>query len=172
MHHIRTLYEEVLRVPLIVKLPGGRPQGWRGSVPELVGGIDVAPTILDAAGLLAPPTFEGRSLVPLMRRPGPARPVFARTVRHDSNKAALREGALKMIHTFAESSERFEAYDLATDPGEISPLDLSGAERIPDLESGLSDIMSLDRMVAEEPLEPVRLTRDQLERLRALGYAD
>jgi hypothetical protein len=77
-----------------------------------------------------------------------------------------------MIHSFADSRERFEAYDLSTDPGEIRPLDLSGAKRIPSLESGLSDIMSLDRMVEDEPLEPVRLTRDQLERLRALGYAD
>jgi arylsulfatase A-like enzyme len=172
VHHVRTLYEEVLRVPLIVKLPGGRPDGWREVVPEPVAGIDVAPTILSAAALHTPPSFEGRDLVPLFSGPGREGPVFARTIRHGSRKEALREGALKTIRTFAGRQTTFEAYDLAADPGELHPLAGATDTQAARFERVLQGRGAPDPLPPEAPEEPVELTSEQLERLRALGYIE
>ena len=60
--HGHTLFEELVRVPLIVRLPGQR-EGRR--IPAVTASIDVMPTILDVLGLPAPPEVQGRSLRPL-----------------------------------------------------------------------------------------------------------
>jgi N-acetylglucosamine-6-sulfatase len=59
----RTAYEASMRVPLLMS-GGGLPAG--GRVEEVVANIDIAPTILDAAGL-EPPPMDGRSALPLAR---------------------------------------------------------------------------------------------------------
>ena len=62
--HGWTLYDEIIHVPLIFRMPGpGRP----GTVIEdLVGLIDIGPTILQALGVAAPASFQGRSLTGLI----------------------------------------------------------------------------------------------------------
>ena len=59
----RTAYEESMRVPLLVQCP----ELFRGGtvVGEVVANIDIAPTILEAAGLRAPDDMDGRSFLPL-----------------------------------------------------------------------------------------------------------
>jgi arylsulfatase len=60
------LYENELRIPLILKLP--REHGMAGLVSRaLVSLVDVVPTILDALGLAAPAGIQGRSLLPVVR---------------------------------------------------------------------------------------------------------
>jgi arylsulfatase A-like enzyme len=65
----RHFYEESAKVPLIVrwpsKLEGGEP------IESLVQNIDIAPTILEAAGIQAPKEMQGMSFVPLMSRADP-----------------------------------------------------------------------------------------------------
>lgn len=60
--HGESLYNEVLRVPLIVHVPGHAPQVIR----ERASLIDLAPTVLDLAGVAVPAGFRGRSLAPLV----------------------------------------------------------------------------------------------------------
>ena len=60
----RTAYEESMRVPLLMA-GGGLPAG--STVEEVVANIDIAPTILEAAGLAAPATMDGRSFLRLAR---------------------------------------------------------------------------------------------------------
>jgi arylsulfatase A-like enzyme len=63
--HRRTLYEEVTRIPLILRMPGVLP---RGSAAEgLVSNVDVLPTVLDLLGLPGLPGTYGRSFAPLLR---------------------------------------------------------------------------------------------------------
>jgi arylsulfatase A-like enzyme len=59
----RSTHNSSIRVPLIIDGPG-----FRGAqqVSELVGLIDVAPTLLEAAGVFLPSTWKGRSLLPLL----------------------------------------------------------------------------------------------------------
>jgi arylsulfatase A-like enzyme len=62
----RSTHNSSIRVPLIFDGPG-----FRGTqeIPELVGLIDVAPTLLDAVGVPAPPGWKGRSAMPLINDP-------------------------------------------------------------------------------------------------------
>jgi N-sulfoglucosamine sulfohydrolase len=59
-----TCYEAGLRVPLIIRMPGGEPaEVW----PGMVSLVDLAPTIFDLVGVTAPPGLAGRSLAGLLR---------------------------------------------------------------------------------------------------------
>ncbi len=59
----RTAYEVSMRVPLLMA-GGGLPAG--ATVSDVVANLDIAPTVLDAAGLV-PPAMDGRSVLPLAR---------------------------------------------------------------------------------------------------------
>ena len=59
----RAAYEESARVPMIMHCPSMLPAGTR--VPEIVANIDVAPTLLAAAGIATPSHMNGRSFLPL-----------------------------------------------------------------------------------------------------------
>lgn len=61
----RQAYEESWRVPLLAWSPGMIPAG--SKVDELVQNIDIAPTVLELAGLAAPEYMPGRSFVPLVK---------------------------------------------------------------------------------------------------------
>ncbi|RSL19161.1 arylsulfatase A-like enzyme [Edaphobacter aggregans] len=62
----RSTHNSSIRVPLIIDGPG-----FKGAqqIPELVGLIDVAPTLLEAAGVPVPPTWKGHSVLPLLNDP-------------------------------------------------------------------------------------------------------
>ncbi len=63
-----SLYEEMVRCPLIIAPPGTGPRN--AKVNRVTSLIDLAPTLLAMAGLETPVTLEGRSLTPLMADPG------------------------------------------------------------------------------------------------------
>jgi len=63
--HRQTLYEEVVRIPMLLRLPAALPAGT--SVPGVVALTDVLPTVLDVLGLPAPETPGARSFLPLIR---------------------------------------------------------------------------------------------------------
>lgn len=104
--HGEALLEEILRVPLIVICGGIGTAG--NLVTETVSLVDIAPTILDAAGL-RPDAMQGRSLVPALRGDpiGPS-PAYAEVWYHDRPtlskylKDSLSEGRLSAAgyHTF------------------------------------------------------------------------
>jgi len=61
----RHMYEESMRVPLLVYSPGLIKPGIK--IPELIQNIDIAPTILELAGIKSPGNMDGRSFVPLLK---------------------------------------------------------------------------------------------------------
>jgi len=63
-----TLYDNGMKTPLIVHWPEGKFDSGVVS-PSLVSSIDIAPAILDAAGLSVPPQVQGTSLLPICRKP-------------------------------------------------------------------------------------------------------
>jgi N-sulfoglucosamine sulfohydrolase len=77
-----TLYESGIRTPLVAWWPGRIAPGVCGS---LVSTVDVAPTLLSLAEVEAPPTLQGRSMVPLLENPGTSirEHVFAEKNWHD-----------------------------------------------------------------------------------------
>jgi arylsulfatase A-like enzyme len=95
--HSHALYDELLHVPLIIRLPGGRVAS--GVIDELVRGIDLLPTVTELLGLASLEQFSGTSLVPLLGRQEAA-PRLAIS-QLDSNEpvlpASVRTKASKLI---------------------------------------------------------------------------
>ena len=94
-----TVYEGGIRTPWIVRWPG---RVAAGSVTEsLVSAVDIAPTVLELAGLPAAPSFEGRSFAPVLEDPGRAirEHVFAEKHWHDyeDHARAVRSRRFKYI---------------------------------------------------------------------------
>ncbi len=112
--HGRTLYEEVLRVPALLKLPGNR---WGGRVFESPLSLeDLTPTVLDAIGLAVPSGLDGR-IAPLAGdRDFPVRPHVATLHLDGRRQRAIVEPPWKLIHDEVRGS--LELYDLASDPHE------------------------------------------------------
>ncbi len=173
--HSPSMFQEVLRVPLIVKLPGGRPEGWRPAVGEVVSNIDIAPTVLDVAGLTPPASFQGRSLVPLMQRPGENATVFSRTLR-GGTVAVVVQDQQKLIHTAEEGSASSDlVFDLQHDPSERSSLTTRRPERTENLRNTLFEQARRGRALGPPTTGrtgAVELTPEQIEHLESLGYVD
>ena len=167
--HRKTLYEEVIRVPLIAHWPGVAPR--RETAPVSL--LDVAPTILAWAGVPPPPSFQGRSLLAPL---GPGdREAYGETDHtvDGSHKLFLRAGARRWkailsLDASGKSVRGEEWYDLAGDPSEkaSAPPPAAAAEAI--------RARALLRWKAgrakESAARPVCLSEEQKERLRALGY--
>ena len=114
--HGQTLYDELLRVPLIVKVPGIQPR----TVEQPVMLIDLGPTLIDLVGHAVPSSMQGRSLVPaLVGDALPDEPVFAEMLPAPSWQHKWRivvSGGYKLLDKQSEGS--VELYDVAKDPTE------------------------------------------------------
>jgi arylsulfatase A-like enzyme len=130
-YHGRTLYDEVLRVPLIIAVPGLEPQ--RIDTPVML--IDLAPTVLEILGASRPPSFLGRSLAgALLGEPLEPRPLFSELIpapywNHSAKAMITGDGAHKLILRLSPE-RRAELYDLAADPGEARDLARKDPERL------------------------------------------
>jgi len=123
----RSAYEESLRVPLMIRLPG-KPAPRGGVSDALTLNIDCAPTLLDFAGAKALPEPHGRSLRPLLegRPPSDWRTAFFYEYFKERNFAsptvlAVRTATHKLI-TYPGHDEWTELYDVASDPHETKNL--------------------------------------------------
>jgi arylsulfatase A-like enzyme len=135
--HGQSLYDEILRVPLIVVSPKLTPH----RVDDLVQLVDVAPTLVDGLGLPVPPAFEGRSLVPALlgRALAPA-PAFAELLpapswNHDHKAMISADGKTKLIYRISDNL--YELYDLAADPTEQKNLADRRSELLAKLKAAL-----------------------------------
>lgn len=174
--HEPALYDELVHVPLLVRPPASSPVD-TGQVDTQVRHVDVAPTILDYAGVDVPPTFTGRSLRPLVEgtsdettdRIAVSEVASSRTtpgrVAPEALQLAVRLPDRKLIATTGE----VRGYDLREDPGERAP--------ITDPDGGpwtvLSDALT-DRRASIAFTETHTADRDEAveQRLKDLGYLD
>jgi arylsulfatase A-like enzyme len=123
----RLMYEPSIRVPLLVRFPSRVPAGGVDAR-HMVLNVDLAPTLLELAGLSPPPWMHGRSLVGLLEgREAPWRDAFLYEyyeypAEHCARKnRGVRTERYKLIH-FWEQPEEWELYDLAADPDETNNL--------------------------------------------------
>jgi arylsulfatase A-like enzyme len=122
-------YEECIRSPLLVRYPALFRPGDR--IDDLVSMIDIAPTVLELAGVPAGSNVQGRSLVPLaQRKVGSWRSaVLVEYYSHDQpmpwildvDYRAIRTRKHKLIH-WVQYPEFDELYDLEEDPLEMQNL--------------------------------------------------
>jgi arylsulfatase A-like enzyme len=119
----RLMYEGSIRVPMLVRSPARSRRGVVDSR-HMVLNVDLAPTLLELAGVEPPPGLHGKSFASLLDgRDVPWREAFlyeyyeypaAHCVRKNRG---LRTERWKLIHFF-EQPEEWELYDLKTDPDE------------------------------------------------------
>jgi len=109
------LYDPTLRVPLLVKRPGGRDAGRR--VASRVSAVDLAPTLLELAGVAVPPSTQGQSLLPLLSATRPAdRPAYAETDYPQRAFGWSSLAAWRIDRFLYVKAPRRELYDVAADP--------------------------------------------------------
>jgi arylsulfatase len=171
------VYEEIVRVPLMIRGPGVEP----GRRPGPASGIDVAPTVLRFAGAEMPAGSSGLDLrfeaIPENRT------VFAEAATLSHWRAAIQLNRKWMVRMEpgerAVVEQRF--YDLMADPGELEP-----KRRFPDREApkqllelcrrdpdpGGVPAEAIGRTKGRAPKAAPRATAEQLEQLRGLGYVE
>lgn len=137
LSHGYFIYESTLHVPLIVHWPDGVPK-YPERVSQPAGLIDVAPTVLDALHLPAPPSFDGVSLLKLNGAPAVyGESVYARDSFHWAALRSLRLGHWKYI-----DAPHPELFDLEKDPREQSNLVRANSAEAATLRSELVRLMA------------------------------
>jgi arylsulfatase A-like enzyme len=189
--HGAKLYDELLRVPLIMAGPGLPP----GTVvTDQIGLIDLAPTLLDLLGIEEKPeSFQGTSFLSWLRNDGAEPPgcyVFSEEIHVGGRQPRLWKQAQTASHAYRirscrsedwkyiwdEEGDKEELYDLCQDPGETKNL----ADREPEVARQLRSAM-LDHFLALDSCQPVAASAAQQDlspqeeeeihrRLRDLGY--
>ncbi|HTU57318.1 MAG TPA: sulfatase-like hydrolase/transferase, partial [Polyangiales bacterium] len=127
--HSKTLYDELLRVPLVFWGKSVVPR----TLTQPVSLIDLGPTLLELFGIQAPDGLAGESLAPLLagRDVTLTRPILA----EGRLRRALILGSRKII--VDERVHTLEAYDLARDPGELHNIYDTEPERFAGMFSAL-----------------------------------
>ena len=192
--HDQSVYEELVHVPLLIHFPDGRHGGLRVDTP--VSGIDLAPTLLEVAGLDGedePDTVDGqwggmritgRSLIDAIEGDAADGPRLM-AMRHNQKKfnrrlkesrgdlnLAVRDGRWKAIVNVETGT--VELYDLELDPGETD----DRSEQDPERADRLATFATARYAELEANASSARsgglldADRTDLEGLRALGYLD
>jgi arylsulfatase A-like enzyme/cytochrome c-type biogenesis protein CcmH/NrfG len=176
--HGMFLYDETIHVPLLLKLPAGRLAGKR--VDARVALAEVAPTLLEAAGISAPATMQAHSLFPLINSATEAGKSEAddkaktseRSVYSETNYAhrAFGWSELRSWRTgkylYVQAPKR-ELYDQSADPSTLKNLASADKAVADTLESQLA---GFQQKTSSARAEPTKLDPTQAEKLRALGY--
>jgi arylsulfatase A-like enzyme len=167
--HQRTLFDEVVRVPMIVRWPGHLTAG--RVVPDQVRLVDLFPTLLGAAGVSDPPRVQGRDIMPLLRGETlAAAPALCELLVDKKEARALRTNALKV---FEFRLAHFTCgYDLVRDPRE--ELRLAGdtprvRTALGELENTLEAGAKLRSEIGASE-QPTKAGEDIERRIHGLGY--
>ncbi len=163
--HGHTLYEEQLRIPLLLRLPGDESGGRRPGAPVSL--LDVMPTLLAIAGAPTSSGLLGRDL----RDPAPvdgAPPLLVSGVKSRTGLHAIQSGRHKFV--FDEDGGVGRLYDRQADPAERRDLSRQRPETRTTLERQLARLRAdaaRDRFgdAPRVPLDPALAVR-----LEALGY--
>jgi arylsulfatase A-like enzyme len=167
--HGHSLHEELLRVPCIVA-GSGIPEG------RLVSGdarlVDVAPTLLELAGIAPGASMVGRSWAEAIRQRAEAfrGEAFSEIIYNDTYWArSLRSGVWKLLRGRFGEEESTQLYELASDPREARDRAADDPAMTEALSERLEEIVEAARRGAIAP-ETADFDPLTVERLRALGY--
>jgi len=170
--HGHSVYEELLHIPLFVRLPGASQLR---RVDRPVGLVDVMPTILEALGIEAPEELSGESFLPTLRGDAEGAPAGSVSAFME-NWRTYTDGRWKLVQ---RPGNRSRLYDLAADPNEENDL----AEARPELVHWLRGELGLRlgatpsqiggrsaRPRRTHAAESTEIDEETAAQLRALGY--
>jgi len=164
-----SLFDELLRVPLILRLPPatGIPNGRRIAAPVRL--VDVMPTLLDVVGLPRPRHLEGESALSILSglEESP-RHVFAHW--RELGVRSLQVGPWKLIRI----PGALHVFDLEQDPGERRPLEKIRPDVVAVLARSLKQLMEGAQATAQvvRPGDPALMDAATRAKLQALGYIE
>jgi|GEM_PF-2306548 len=171
-NHGHTMYPELTRIPLLIYYPGYL-DGKRRTDPVTL--LDLAPTILDAAGVPVPATMEGESLLTVPKGDGPRIIYVEGTIdRPETDKALF---AAPYYYVYGGPDEPGELYDVRDFDG-LGELPAPVTDLYPDVAADLKGEMEkhLEYVEAKRAEfsegSAVRIGKMARERLRKLGYVD
>ncbi len=182
--HGHSLYNELIQIPLLIKLPKRNgPSAPIQIVENITGSLDLLPTFLEAGGVsYDPASIMGRSIYPLLNTgkvsalnaDSPA-PVFSSTLLYGANQLACiaSDGnTFKYVRHLKDGSEKL--FDLDADPSEKAPVE-KDQEAILSRLRGLADRFIEETHERRENLGIKRGEQTQLDegteaQLKALGY--
>lgn len=180
--HGRSVFDEEVRIPLVVQWPGVVRAGARVSAVAHL--VDVLPTVAAATGLDARDrSFGGADLLPSIageRADDPQRAVYLQRPYFEDRRRArrrgmvgfyfgVRRGSWKYIEALEQ--ERRSLFDLAVDAGERSDLAAEHTERATEMSSLIAAWREREVTNAAVPA-PALTSKEVRRKLRALGYAD
>lgn len=138
--HGQTLYNELLRVPLLIRVPGLQPRTVDGNVML----VDLGPTLCDLVKAPRPPSFFGRSLLgALLGEPLASAPVYAEMLpapAWNHNWRAIVDGSWKLLEKLSENS--LELYNLEEDPTEQHNLAATHQQEVDRLQKKLQGLLA------------------------------
>jgi len=183
--HGHSLYDESLKVPLIIKFPESQFKGLR--IPDIISLVDVFPTVLDKIGIdYSGLDIDGQSLLPIIAGKEKGDRIFLADVASDvlasriPQKVAMNRGREKLILSKEYSPEDLkfftypppmlgpvELYDLALDPGE--------QQNMADEKSNLANqiiqrINKIYEIAQKKKTRKLEMDEELKRQLKALGY--
>jgi arylsulfatase A-like enzyme len=150
----RLMYEPSIRVPFLVRYPGMTSA--KAVTERMILNIDVAPTVLDLAGVVIPENMHGRSFVPVLQgneenwREDWLYEYYEYPWWHRVKPfRGVRTDRYKYIHWYSTDLDQFELYDLQNDPTEIN--NLADDPAYADLRKQLHARMQVLRKESDDP---------------------
>ncbi len=172
--HEIDVYEELIRVPLVLAAPGHLPAG--AVVPQLVRQVDLMPTLLDLAGAAIPPGLDGVSLLPAVRSGVDlGLECFIEAIGKlrgspRDRRVGWRTAEWKYIAAPQAPERPEELYRLATDPRERVNLAAAEPERTRQFRERVAAVEARAGAAAPALTAAEQATIEQ--RLRDLGYLE
>ncbi len=165
--HGHTLFDELVRVPLILRMPGTLAPG---VVDTRVAHVDVAPTICALTNVPPAPAFVGRDLQSVITDPDA---IEIPIVLEGNFWGPPFYGWIYDGHKFVIGPQGKLLFNLDADPAELNELSAAQPKR---LEEMMEDLRlarrAMDARNTSAAGEPVELDPDEIERLRSLGYLE
>ncbi|MGH9497862.1 MAG: sulfatase-like hydrolase/transferase [Terriglobales bacterium] len=159
------LYDETLHVPLLIKLPASRAAGKR--IASRVGLVDVAPTLLNEAGVQVPSAMQGEPLQTMLSAAPEDRPAYAET---DYPHRAFGWSSLRALrlgkYLYIQAPHR-ELYNQDLDPGEIHNL-AANAKAVSETMAAKLD--AFRQKTSQTLVDLAKPDPEQARKLQALGY--
>ena len=170
VEHGHSVYDELVRVPLILRLPGVLPAGLE--VERVVSTVDVAPTIFEVANASVPTDVDGRSLLGLIRGDEvEARPALSENLLFAEDRIGFRTDRWAYVRW---RDGREELYDLQLDPGERLNL-VAKSNVLAAVRARYTEAFSELEVADSEPFtggEEIVLSPSLRSALRSLGYVE
>jgi arylsulfatase A-like enzyme len=180
--HEENVYGELVNVPLVMRWPGGLPAG--RAVERTVQLLDLAPTILELAGLAIPERMQGQSLRRLVDSSGAKwreRPAISEWRKRTDQLGtrivdafSIIEGEWKLVRNVdrPEDVPEFELYRHDTDPLDQRNVASENPEVVERLRQELDGWhkWALEHRLPTDGEASEAMTSEELQRLRSLGY--